>query len=283
MLNVCLERVINQVLEFDNAEILVVDDGSTDLTAKLLKELSDKYNFFRYIISEKNNGISITRNKLVNNASGKYIIFVDSDVFISDNLIKNHLKVLQENKNIICQSHLILIDNLNNLNKKSVLTDYSKAFFDTANVSIERSKIIEVGLFDENFLGYGWEDLELGLRLKKIGIKTIRKKSIFSYHYQEKPNINKMESFIKKEIDRAKGSVYFNQKHKSLEVKLITQFYRFSQIPTIILVRILKLEKNFVKTIEKFSEKDYNRSIFLFRTYMNYIYIFNLNNNLKQK
>lgn len=283
LLKICLAEICKQVINLSEGEVLVIDDRSTDNTKELLIEYAQKYSFFRYVISETNQGISKNRNKLVNHAKGKYIIFVDSDVFISEGLIEKHLEILQKNENSICQSHLILVDQIDKKSKLNLLTDYSRAFFDTANVSIERKKIIEVGYFDEKFSGYGWEDLELGLRLKNLGVKCIKKNDIYSYHYQARPDLKKIDTYIKKEKDRAKGSVYFNQKHNSFNVKMMTQIYKFSQVPTILCIKMFKIEKTFIKTIEKFPKKDYNRFIFLFRTYMNYIYIRELNNLLKQK
>lgn len=282
LLKISLEKITDQIKTLRNGEILIIDDASTDLTHDLLKEYANKFSFFRYIISPKNNGISKTRNLLVDNAKGKYIIFIDSDVIISKNLIKNHLDILENNHNIICQSNLIITDNLKKIKKPNMLTDKSRAFFDTANLSIERNKIIENGYFDENFSGYGWEDLELGLRLKSNGIKCIKKNYIFSYHYQEKPDIKNLEYYIKKEHDRARGAIYFNKKHNNLEVKAMTQSLLVLQLPTLLIAKIFKFEKNFEKTIEKFSEKDYNIFIFLFRTYMNYIYLKELRLLLKQ-
>lgn len=282
LLKISLEKIVNQIENLGNGELLVIDDASTDLTVDLLKEYSSKFTFFRYIISAKNNGISKTRNLLLDNAKGKYIIFVDSDVIISDNLIKNHLNILENNPNVICQSQLIITDDLNKIKSANVLTDKSRAYFDTANLSIERNKLIEAGYFDENFSGYGWEDLELGLRLKANGLKCIKKNYIYSYHYQEKPNIKNIDSYIKKELQRAKGAIFFNKKHPSLEVKAMTQIFFIFQLPTLIVGKIFKFEKNFEKTIEKFSEKDYNIFIFLFRTYMNYIYIKELRSLLKR-
>lgn len=254
-------------------ELLIIDDASTDSTLDLLKEYSNKFSFFRYIISPQNNGISKTRNLLVNNAEGKYIIFIDSDVIISENLIKNHLEILKNNPNVICQSQLIITDDLKKIKSANLLTDKSRAFFDTANLSIEKNKIIEAGYFDESFSGYGWEDLELGLRLKANGLKCIKKDYIYSFHYQEKPNIKNIDSYIKKELDRARGAIFFNKKHPNLEVKAMTQILFISQLPTLIIAKVFNFEKNFEKTIEKFAEKDYNIFIFLFRTYMNYIYL----------
>jgi len=60
---------------------------------------------------------------------------------------------------------------LNPQSEKHKIIDTSFAYFATGNVAISKELILSVGLFDTSFSLYGWEDLELGERLKKIGTK----------------------------------------------------------------------------------------------------------------
>lgn len=288
LLKFSLKEVVKQVELLSKTserigEILIIDDGSEDNTLDLLNEYVKKYSFFRYIASKKNNGITKTRNMLINNAKGKYIFFLDSDVFINKDLIKKHLDILENNEKIICQSHLILTNNFDKDNKFNKLTDNSRAFFDTANLSVEKKYIEEVGGFDEGFSGYGWEDLELGLRLKKLGLKQIKKDNIYSHHYQEIPNLKNLDEFIRKETERAQGAIYFSEKYNTFEVNTMTQVSFISRIPLMIFYKLYGINKNeFIKTLENLKEKDYNKFIFLFRMFMNYQYIIALNKLLKQ-
>lgn len=289
LLEFSLKEITNQVkylydLYGYQGEILVLDDNSSDLTKELLKEYSQKFTFFRYIISDKNNGITKNRNLLTKYSTGKYILFIDSDVFITKNLIKYHLDILMNNEKIICQSNLILTNNFDNNKKFNKLTDNSNAFFDTANLSIEKKYIEQVGGFDENFSGYGWEDLEIGIRLKKIGLKQIKRNDIYAYHYQDIPNLNNLDQYIKKEVERAKGAIYFSNKYNSLEISMMTQINFISRVPLKYIYKLYGLDKNnFIKKLENIREKDYNKFIFLFRMFMNYQYLKELDKLLKQK
>lgn len=63
-------------------------------------------------------------------------------------------------------------------------------FFITNNASAERNRVLEVGMFDEDIVGYGFEDYDLGIRLYKSGSKFIFDKNILSVHQEHPTNIN---------------------------------------------------------------------------------------------
>lgn len=73
----CLKSVLEQIN--DNVEVIIVDDGSTDDSLKICKQTVSEFNGHIYIYSQNNRGLSAARNKGVNLANGKYIMFVDSD------------------------------------------------------------------------------------------------------------------------------------------------------------------------------------------------------------
>jgi len=74
----CVESVLKQ--NFENFEIILIDDGSTDNSKKICTSFTDKRILF---VSKQNEGLSETRNKGIDLASGKYIIFLDSDDYIN--------------------------------------------------------------------------------------------------------------------------------------------------------------------------------------------------------
>ncbi len=73
----CLESVIQQT--YMDWEIIVIDDGSTDGTVDVIKQYVNKDNRIKAIFLEKNHGVAAIRNLLLEEASGEYIIFLDSD------------------------------------------------------------------------------------------------------------------------------------------------------------------------------------------------------------
>ena len=79
----CIESILNQTLT--EIEIILVNDGSTDNSGKIIDNYAKKDNRIR-VIHQDNSGPSVARNKGINIAKGKYIGFVDSDDYIEPNM-----------------------------------------------------------------------------------------------------------------------------------------------------------------------------------------------------
>lgn len=79
-----LERCLNSLLSQDrtDTEIILVDDGSTDLSGSLCKQYERNYQQIKYI-RQNNSGVSAARNNGLSAATGQYILFVDSDDYVS--------------------------------------------------------------------------------------------------------------------------------------------------------------------------------------------------------
>ena len=80
----CLESIQSQT--FQNFEIICLNDGSTDRSLEILKEWSKKIIKLK-IINQDNNGVAVARNRLIKEAKGKYIAFIDADDIVSKNYL----------------------------------------------------------------------------------------------------------------------------------------------------------------------------------------------------
>lgn len=91
----CLDSVTSQT--YSDIEIICINDGSTDSSPMILEAYA---NFDKRIkvINQENGGLSCARNTGIANATGEYILFVDSDDIISTNTIKSLLKNAEENE-----------------------------------------------------------------------------------------------------------------------------------------------------------------------------------------
>lgn len=90
----CVESVSKQTNVF--LEVILVDDGSTDGSDKICKDLASKYSCIRFF-KQANAGPGIARKTGVSQATGEYITFVDSDDYVDIDLFKNIIALFNEN------------------------------------------------------------------------------------------------------------------------------------------------------------------------------------------
>lgn len=85
-LNRSIESIMNQT--YNNMEIILVNDGSTDNSLEICTNYQKKDNRIK-LINQENKGVSIARNRGIDEATGDYIMFIDSDDYIEKNMIKD--------------------------------------------------------------------------------------------------------------------------------------------------------------------------------------------------
>ena len=90
----CVNSIIPQLTEED--EILLLNDGSTDNSLLVLRELEKQWENIR-VIDKKNEGVALTRNRGIQEARGKYICFVDNDDFVDADYISVFYSAIQQN------------------------------------------------------------------------------------------------------------------------------------------------------------------------------------------
>lgn len=95
----CLNSILKQIMQ--DFEIIVVNDGSTDDSAKILRQFELQYPDKIKYFEKQNGGVSDARNFGVKKAIGEYLCFVDSDDYIDENLFENLEKYINQNAEII--------------------------------------------------------------------------------------------------------------------------------------------------------------------------------------
>lgn len=90
----CLDSILNQTKK--EFEVIMVDDGSTDSSGEIAKSYAEKYPNFHYLYKE-NNGLGCARNYGVAHSDSKYIIFMDSDDRISEDLYEKMFNAAEKN------------------------------------------------------------------------------------------------------------------------------------------------------------------------------------------
>lgn len=222
LLRESLRALLNQSLSKPRYEIVVVDDGSIDDTPAVLQEYSPHVLVVRF---PSNRGISAARNEGIRRVSGKFVIFGDSDIIVRRDFLALHLTTHQtEGPRILCRGPVVLVPDVRTARDgPTPRLATSPAYIDAANASVERSALLEAGLFDEKFPGYGWEDFELGMRLKRLGIRRVFCRQAIAFHLQPPATEANMPNLLRKEEARAKSAVYFYRKHPTPEVRLLIQ------------------------------------------------------------
>lgn len=162
-----LQSVVAQ--SFEDWELLVVDDASTDHTKKEVRRFPQA----RYVCMESQSGVSAARNRGVKETSGRWLCFLDSD----DLWVRNKLAVQMEwmrshPRSVVCYTDEIWIRNGVRVNPMDKHRKYSGDIFERAlplcivspsSVMIDRAVFAQIGGFDESLPAC--EDYDLWLRM----------------------------------------------------------------------------------------------------------------------
>ena len=240
ILEKCLRALESQELSnknyIEDYEVVLVDDGSTDGTLNWLTANKDEFPHVR-CFEQNHAGPAAARNLGVEKAQGDIIIFIDSDLVVLSNFLQAHTNALLQGRETLGSDRFFtygaVINTCNFANPTAEpykITDFSAAFFATGNVAIPKHWLAEAGLFDNGFQLYGWEDLELGVRLKKLGLQLIKCPEAVGYHWHPAFSLQQIPKLIDQEIQRGRMGVLFYQKHPTWEVKMMIQMTWFHRL-----------------------------------------------------
>lgn len=240
ILEKCLRALEQQQLaansKVEGYEIVLVDDGSTDGTLEWLQENAAEFPHVRSLC-QNHAGPAAARNLGVEQALGDTIIFIDSDLVVTEHFLQAHVDGLMHGQQtygsdrVFTYGRVINTCNFDNPTAEPFKpTDFSAAYFATGNVAIARQWLETAGLFDTRFQLYGWEDLELGVRLKQLGLKLIKCPAAVGYHWHPPFALEQIPSLIEKEIQRGRMGVLFYQKHPIWEVRMMIQMTWLHQL-----------------------------------------------------
>ena len=191
-----LEASIKSVEDqtYDDIEIIVVDDGSTDGTEALVQHLSSEDTRIRYLKNSKAEGVSGARNTGIDAAVGEYIAFNDSDDYFRKVKIQKQIEQLQNadfcscrfnkavnNKNYIVPSDTYTKDKISG-NIYSILLHDN--LIGCPTLIVRHDFLDEVGGFDDDFPAL--EDYDLALRLAKNGKARFVDEVLLESGYSEK-------------------------------------------------------------------------------------------------
>ncbi|WP_107669262.1 glycosyltransferase family 2 protein [Cyanothece sp. BG0011] len=232
ILEKCLKALEKQQFNdtiISDYEVVLVDDGSTDGTLEWLEKNKETFPHV-HRFSQDHLGPAAARNLGVTKANGDIIIFIDSDLVVTETFLECHANALIKGEKTLDSDRLFTYGAVINTcnfddptSEPYKITDFSAAYFATGNVAIAKKWLEKAGLFDTRFQLYGWEDLELGVRLKQLGLKLIKCPEAVGYHWHPPFNLAQIPNLIDKEIQRGRMGVLFYEKHPTFEVRLMIQ------------------------------------------------------------
>jgi glycosyltransferase involved in cell wall biosynthesis len=163
----CIRSLLNQnYIKKSNYEIILVNDNSKDETKKLLKNFTDIFNL-KIITNKKNLGLPKSLNKAIKVSTGRYIVRVDSDDYVSRNFLFLMKLFLDMNR----EYQAVAVDYVKVNEFESIIKKENCKINEIAcGVMYRRECLINIGLYNEKFKMREGHEINLRFRNKfKIG------------------------------------------------------------------------------------------------------------------
>lgn len=230
---------------YGDYEVIVVDDGSTDDTYNYIHGVNKNY-MLKYLFLERNENScrSKTRNCGWKNAGGEIVAFIDSDIIVKEDYLLQLERCFSINSDIFVVGNRIMLDEavsaddirtgnifskfhfdgskyqwlefryflyeVSSYNSKAIMCSWIHTY--SCNLAVSKKWLLKIGGFDENFRGWGMEDVEVGYSLFKSGAQMIINSKLDVLHqYHGERNDLIVEK--RKIPEYEKNIDYFLEKH----------------------------------------------------------------------
>ncbi|MDE2318916.1 MAG: glycosyltransferase family 2 protein [Rhodospirillales bacterium] len=225
-----LEGLARQNLQPSRFEVVVVDDGSTDDTQKILKEWQTRLPM--RIVRQNRAGLAAAKNLGIFVASGPVIVFLDDDNVADPDLLVMHLAshLAFPDSNVAVLGYTSIAEDIRQIPVMRHVTEVGCQLFSHVPVkpgealdytaflsgrsSCKRSLLVQKGIFNPDF-DSGCEDIELGWRLARHGLRVI-------YQPQARSVMIKaltFDQFCERSYRQGRSQYRFSQLHKETEIQ----------------------------------------------------------------
>lgn len=236
----CVESVLVQ--EWHNYDILLVDDGSTDSSPQICDLYAEKYEMIR-VIHKENKGLSDTRNRGIEEASGEYVYFPDSDDWLEPNTFSELSDVIEEltydiisfNREFVTSEEDKLISAKSRIQKLSGKQALLEMLNQGDVTGFANDKIYRKKLFLDNDIefpvGKYYEDLGTNYKLFLKATKVYVTNQKY-YHYLITNPDSITQSWNEQKLQDMFGfyrEIYYSplirEKFEELEIEILQAFY----------------------------------------------------------
>ncbi|MBI4446811.1 MAG: glycosyltransferase [Acidobacteria bacterium] len=209
-------------------EVCVVDDGSTDDTPSTVEYLAAGFPVSLRYLKQANRKQGAARNLGARSAAGNYLVFLGDDTIPASNFLVEHQRSHQnKDPGVVVIGYTPWAADFRTTRFMNYVGEQGWQFgfaliqnpeelpfnfFYTSNLSISRDFFLSAGGFDEDFTEYGWEDIELSLRLQKAGMRLIYNSRAVAYHYHP----TSIRSFVKRQKKVGASAWRFYEKHPEM-------------------------------------------------------------------
>ena len=222
-----LPSLLRQTLAADEYEIVLADSRSSDGTDAYVAQLAGSTATAIRHLPGDYTGRASARNAGIAAAAAPLVLFTDADIIASPDLLErhsaDHAAAAQRIAVVGCELQVKSLEDYRRQRDQPQTRKplhppgrrtLSWLYFLTGNASVRRDDLIAVGGFDEDFTGYGHEDLELGYRLQKAGVELHYDARAINYHWHP---VSYEEQKGKMEL-AGMSTVRFYRKHRDLAV-----------------------------------------------------------------
>ncbi|GGF58886.1 beta-1,3-N-acetylglucosaminyltransferase [Paenibacillus albidus] len=271
-----INKTLNSVLQqtFVDYEVIIIDDGSTDTTLKIIEEICSKDSRFSYL-HQRNSGVATARNRGLSVSKGKYITFLDSDDFYENTFLMKMFNEINKNDDDICYCGSYRVTPkqkkkkktkflLNNLLQKYLL---DTVFICTNAWMIKKDFLKKNGIVFLEGVSWG-EDIEF---FCEVLAATNKVSCVEEYliNYTAEFDNNNLSSYSTEKIDQDFKSIQRILKKKGMDRKDLKTALLNYRLSALITYRLCMAIEN--GTSE-------NEMLEYYENYKKYIWVFSFNN-----
>lgn len=240
LLSKVLDSLCKQTLSPQEFEVVIIDDGSADDTKAVVAAYTSKLPL-RYTY-QRNAGLASAKNHGLFACRGDIVLFLDDDDIANETLLEEHVKTHKEfparhyavlgytalSSDISKNSLMHFVTNIGHFLfsysalKHGDVLDYT--YFWGGRSSCKRSLLVEFGTFNSVFR-FGCEDIELGYRLSKHGLRVIFNKNAISYMIRKID----FDAFCNRLERQGQSNYIFSQIHPAPEIQQWTETIDWEQ------------------------------------------------------